>query len=487
MGATAGTLTTSRCEGRAVVACRVANPTATAAATLAADSLAVALAGGLAVLLWSLINRAVDAQSYLQLWPATFVVLAAYAMLGLYPGVGLSPVEELRRSVVGTSMVYLVGSASIVLARETGFSRGVFLGGWALSVIFVPVFRSGLRYFCAARSWWGVPVLVLGAGAAGRAVVARLKATPSFGLKPVAFLDDDAGKEPDYEGVPVAGPLAMAAGLGRRLHIHYAIVAMPSLKRQALLEVLERGGTAFSHLIVLPDLFGMASLWVSARDLGGVLGLEVRQNLLSPVNRRLKRALDLLLAGTAGVLALPLLAVAVIWIKRVSPGSAFYEQERGGEAGRTILVHKLRTMHPDADALLDACLLRNPEAQLEWARYFKLRNDPRLLPGIGPLLRGTSLDELPQLWNVIKGEMSLVGPRPFPHYHLDQFTTEFRSLRARVLPGLTGLWQVSARSDGDLAIQQSLDSYYIRNWSLWLDLHILARTVRAVLFRQGAY
>jgi lipopolysaccharide/colanic/teichoic acid biosynthesis glycosyltransferase len=207
---------------------------------------------------------------------------------------------------------------------------------------------------------------------------------------------------------------------------------------------------------------------------------------LSPVNRRLKRAMDLLLAGTAGVLTLPLLAAAVIWIKRVSPGSAFYEQERGGEAGRTIRVHKLRTMHPDADALLDKHLDRNPEARREWARYFKLRNDPRLLPGIGPLLRSTSLDELPQLWNVIKGEMSLVGPRPFPHYHLDQFTTEFRSLRTRVLPGLTGLWQVSARSDGDLEVQQSLDTYYIRNWSLWLDLHILARTVRAVLLRQGA-
>ena len=487
MGATAGTLTTSRCEGRAVVACRGANPTATAAATLAADSLAVALAGGLAVLLWSLINRAVHAEAYLQLWPAAFVFLAAYAMLGLYPGVGLSPVEELRRLVIGTSMVYLVGSALIVVAREAGFSRGVFLGGWALSLLFVPVFRSGLRHFCAARSWWGVPVLVLGAGTAGRMVVARLKASPGIGLKPVAFLDDDAGKEPDYEGVPVAGPLAIASELGRRFRIHYALVAMPSLKRHELLGVLERSGTAFSHLIVLPDLFGMASLWVTARDLGGVLGLEVRHNLLSPVNRAVKRGMDLVMGVAMGLLALPLLAAAVIWIKRVSPGSAFYEQERGGEAGRTIRVHKLRTMHADAGALLDAYLLQNPEAQIEWARYFKLRNDPRLLPGIGRLLRRTSLDELPQLWNVIKGEMSLVGPRPFPHYHLDQFTTEFRSLRARVLPGLTGLWQVSARSDGDLAVQQSLDTYYIRNWSLWLDLHILARTVRAVLFRQGAY
>ena len=221
--------------------------------------------------------------------------------------------------------------------------------------------------------------------------------------------------------------------------------------------------------------------------MGGSLGLEIRQNLLIPFNRWLKRGMDFALAVVLGIAAAPILVVAALWIKVVSRGPAFFYQVRGGEAGRAIRVWKLRTMRSDAETLLSTHLIEFPAAREEWERYFKLKQDPRILPGIGHLLRRTSLDELPQLWNILRGEMSLVGPRPLPEYHLAQFQPDFRNLRARVTPGLTGLWQVSARSNGDLKIQEELDSYYIRNWSPWLDLHILARTVRAVIFSDGAY
>jgi lipopolysaccharide/colanic/teichoic acid biosynthesis glycosyltransferase len=206
-----------------------------------------------------------------------------------------------------------------------------------------------------------------------------------------------------------------------------------------------------------------------------------------PVNRWLKRAIDLGAGCVLGILSLPVLVVAVIWIKIASPGPAFYHQAREGEHGRTILMPKLRTMHLDAEHELARYLSQSPAAGIEWQRYCKLKNDPRVVPGIGRLLRRTSLDELPQIWSVLKGEMSLVGPRPFPAYHVARFAPEFRALRSGARPGLTGLWQVSARSDGDLNVQQTLDTYYICNWSLWMDLHILALTVPAVLFPKGAY
>jgi Undecaprenyl-phosphate galactose phosphotransferase WbaP len=264
-----------------------------------------------------------------------------------------------------------------------------------------------------------------------------------------------------------------------------AVLAMPGAGRERLVQLLET--LPFPQVVLVPDLFGLQSLWVSSRDLGGVLALEVKKNLLLRRSWVLKRALDYALGVPLFLLSLPLIGLFALWVKAVSPGPAFYVQEREGYRGRTIRVWKLRTMYPDAEARLARYLEENLEAREEWERYFKLKRDPRVLPGVGHFLRQTSLDELPQLWNVLRGEMSLVGPRPFPRYHLEKFSPAFRRLRQSVLPGLTGLWQVSARSEGDLEVQEALDTYYIRNWSLWLDLYILARTAWVILTRKGAY
>ncbi|MBI4867594.1 MAG: sugar transferase [Candidatus Wallbacteria bacterium] len=200
-----------------------------------------------------------------------------------------------------------------------------------------------------------------------------------------------------------------------------------------------------------------------------------------------KRAMDLALALPLLVVAIPIIAMAGLMIALISPGPIFYFQNREGLHGRRVRIWKLRTMVADAEQLLEQYLIREPRARSDWEQYMKLHRDPRVIPVLGSFLRRYSIDELPQLFNVAIGEMSLVGPRPFPDYHLERFPAEFRELRKQVLPGITGLWQVTHRSDADLSLQQAADTAYIRSRSVWVDLWILLRTVPTVLSGRGAY
>ena len=404
--------------------------------------------------------------------------------IGLYPGYLLGPVERLRRRVLATLAVFggLVAWDNIV-ARGV-LSRGVLLATFVFALLLPPLVEAAVRALLIERQRWGMPVVMLGAGSTGRAVAKTLLDEPQLGLRPVAFLDNrpDAWNR-TIEGIPVIGPLGLAPDFERRAEA--AIVCLPDIGKEdapALLQELN-----FSRVIVIPDLAGAASLWVTAHDLGGSLAFEIKKNLMIPRNHALKKVMDRAIALPLFLASLPVMAVAAVWIKLSSHGPAFYRQMREGFASERLAVWKLRTMSVDGDRLLDAWFDAHPEDREHWKLHFKLKHDPRVLPVIGRLLRRTSLDELPQLWSVLKGEMSLVGPRPLPDYHLEQFPRVFRALRTRVLPGLTGLWQVSARSDGDLKVQEALDTFYIRNWSPWLDLYIVARTVAAVVRARGAY
>lgn len=464
-----------------------ARPFATSLVLVAADVLAIFMAHALAFWGWRLVRVDITFPNLTASCETLGLLLLAYAVSGLYAGPSLGAVEELRRAAVGTALVSLLLTASPFFLQKAAYSRGVVLLSGLFTAVLVPVMRSLARHAFAARRWWGVPAIVLGAGETARMLIDHLRRHPQLGFRPVACLDDDHELLGDCAGVPVAGPLSMTRPLATSLKIRHALVAIPELGREDLVWTLDQCSSVFSHVILIPNLFGSASLWVSARDIGGVLSLELHQNLLIPLNRSIKRGLDIVAALVVGVLALPMLVVTSLWVKWVSRGSAFYWQEREGEDGRSILVPKLRTMYPDAEKVLTRVLSQSPEIRAEWICRFKLKEDPRILPGMGKFLRRTSFDELPQLWSVLIGDMSLVGPRPLPRYHLNAFGPRFRALRGRAKPGLTGLWQVSDRADGDLQVQETLDTYYIRNWSLWLDLYILARTVRAVLFPRGAY
>lgn len=459
------------------------------AVTLAsADICATGLAVIVGFRVWSSINPTIPPLQLVMLLAPLFCA-AMFAFEKLYPGIGMGAVEHIRRVFRGVTLIYLMLTAAMFMTKDRSWadSRGGFVLSWAFSLILAPSARWICGRLFGRSSWWGVPVVVLGAGETGGRIIRNLRANRVLGYRPVACLDDDPEKQHTCEDVPVIGSLRDASAVASEYRIDYALIAMPNMPSARLTSHLRVWSAVFPNIIIVPDLFGIASLWVETRDLGGVLGLEIRHNLLKPVNRWIKRAVDVLISAFSLLVLIPLFPVVALWIRLASPGGAFFVQEREGQGGMPIRILKFRTMYVNAEEMLERHLAANPAERAEWDQFCKLKNDPRVIPGIGKLLRKTSLDEIPQLWNILIGQMSLVGPRPFPAYHNGRFDPEFRSLRTRVRPGLTGMWQVNARSDGDLAIQESLDSYYIRNWSLWLDFYLLIRTARVVLTGEGAY
>ena len=203
------------------------------------------------------------------------------------------------------------------------------------------------------------------------------------------------------------------------------------------------------------------------------------------VGRCVKRGMDLSIAAVGGLLILPLIGLICSLIKITSTGPIFYSQRRLGFGARHFQAWKFRTMVVNADEVLQDHLDTNVQLREEWARDHKLKNDPRVT-WVGRWLRKTSLDELPQIWNVVLGQMSLVGPRPIVDAEVEKYGETFERYR-RVVPGITGLWQISGRNNTTYQERVDLDSYYVRNWSPWLDLYILIRTIKVVLLREGAY
>jgi Undecaprenyl-phosphate galactose phosphotransferase WbaP len=447
----------------------------------ASDVVALLLAGAIAYLLWAHPIHDQALMLYLPAAPITLLIALAYGQAGLYPGFGLGPVEAIRRYSLVTLSAFLVMMALVFAFQlEHVYSRVTVAIALALSLVLVPLLR-GLTLRAARRlSWWAEPVVVVrdeaGTGDARRLLEER--ATGEF--RAVATVD-----LPD----PASGEAAVAQAIDRAADLARAGVrlAFADLSGSGAEAALDRLRLVYPRVIILRELQALPVEGVQVRNLGGLLGLEYGNNLLRRQARWVKRALDLGLGAGILVLTLPLTLGAMLAVMLLSPGPPLFWQTREGRKGRAIRVPKIRTMVPDAERRMEELLRSNPELRAEWEAAFKLRDDPRIIPRVGRFFRRYSIDELPQLWSVVRGDMSLVGPRPFPAYHLDALSPHVRRLRDEVRPGITGLWQVMARGEAGVEAQQSHDLYYIRNWSIWLDLHILARTVAVVLSGKGAY
>jgi len=430
----------------------------------------------------------IEPLDYLGLAPLILIFLGVYAWRGLIPAIGISPVGELRRLSISTSLAALgLASVAFLTKTPTSYSRIVFGLTWLFALFLVPIGRGIVRRIASRAGLWGEPIAVIGYGSKGRWIAEYLLKNPILGLRPVVALRGpyENGKKASSFPLIQVGTPQMLEEASRRARVKTAMLVTSEISEELLDDLVEPKKKGFQRLITISDIRQVGSLWVRPLDMGGVLGLEVKQNLLSVWHQTLKRTLDLVLIFMGSVVILPLCLVIALLILIESRGSVFYGSPRLGKGGGKFKMWKFRTMVSDADQVLRKYLDEFPELEAEWNSSFKLKDDPRVTR-VGKFLRKSSFDEFPQIWNILKGEMSLVGPRPILLDEASRYETTFR-MYAYVRPGITGLWQTSGRNDSDYDLRIALADYYVRNWSLWLDIYILGTTPSVVLRRNGAY
>ena len=459
----------------------------TVGALVAADMLAVLFSGCVALSIRLVFHGQMQPAAYLELLMALPLFFLVFSALNMYPGIAANAIEEFRTTLHAVSLTYLLVIVSTFFIKVGGhYSRIAFGLAWLLTLAMVPMARRAMRSWGAKQSWWGVPTVIFGANGTGAAMLKVLTEQPTLGLRPIALLQENGitSRPPVAEGL-FMGEFQHAAELSARNRGCYAILAMPELRASELEEVLNDYSHYFHHVLVLPDVAGMSSLWISARDLGGMLGLEVEQRLSQAMPKLIKRTFDLVVACAISVCLLPVLLALLVSVRLSSPGPIFYGQRRIGRGHTMFTAWKFRSMVMNADEVLEQHLEKDPALRAEWERDRKLRRDPRVTT-IGRIMRKTSQDELPQLWNVLCGQMSLLGPRPIVMAEVDRYGRRYQHYR-RVTPGITGLWQISGRNNTTYERRTQIDEYYVRNWSVAMDLYILYRTVKTVLFTEGAY
>jgi Undecaprenyl-phosphate galactose phosphotransferase WbaP len=447
---------------------------------VSADAVALCLAG---IIVQAIVRRLCPAAAQIVGGAAPLALLpliVAYWLHDLYTEIWVHPVIEFRQLTHITSIGLLAAATAGALVPP--FPLWCVLAMPAATVL-VPLLRNIVRQIGSQFESWGYPTLVIGAGDGASQIAKTLLNVPRSGLRPVLLTDIDQRCRSSV--VPVVNDPAILDSIVRGQAIRHAVISLPDMTSAQFAEVLDRYRELVPHLLVLSDTATLPTLWGASRDLGRLSGIEVRNGLLLFTFQFVKRAIDLSIASVLFLLLLPLMAVTAILIRFTSPGPIFYGQQRIGRHGRMFTAWKFRSMRADADAVLSQYLAAHPEFQDEWKRDHKLRDDPRI-NRLGAIIRRTSIDELPQLWNVLRGDMSLVGPRPIVQAEVPRYGEVFR-LYTSVRPGISGLWQVSGRNDINYDGRVLLDQFYIRHWSPWLDVYVLAKTIAAVLIGSGAY
>lgn len=403
------------------------------------------------------------------------------------------PFSNEIRDLLTVVLILALINAAIFFLGKFQFSRANFLLNWCLAPLLLLLFRGCAKFLLIRSGGWIRPTVIIGWGPNAFQTAMAFDGEPLMGFGLTAFLVPEGKEKPSTEFRDRNGQVIPFVPMGRDLQQTLSYFGNPHV-----VLALEQGGIdAYQDLIqelsrsshdlqIVPavrglPLYGMEANHFFAHE---VLLLTVRNNLARRLPQLVKRLFDLTVSISVLAVGLPVL----LWIAaRVSRSGLpiFYGHTRVGQNGKSFACYKFRTMAPNADELLAQLLATNPAAKAEWEKDFKLREDPRITP-IGHFLRRTSLDELPQLWNVMKGEMSLVGPRPVVTAELERYGNQVEYyLEAK--PGITGLWQISGRNDITYDARVYLDAWYVKNWSLFNDIVILFRTVKVIFRTEGAY
>ncbi|HUV86779.1 MAG TPA: sugar transferase [bacterium] len=416
----------------------------------------------------------------------SFVTVAVFFNRGLYVR---------QRSMARLDELYLVMKSLIisafcmmaisVLFPQLPYTRAIIVSNFVVSLVLIDLWRITLRKvvgFLAERGVGLMRTVIYGAGKSGRILSNQIKLHPEFGYSVVGFIDDDPGKAGRiFEDVEVLGAFEKLPDVIVSHDVDEVLVAIPSATHRHLLHVVFELRERRIPFMVIADLFELVTRRVSVMQIGSIPLLRLWRSPLEGWQGYIKRAMDIAGALAGIVLFLPFWLLIIILIKIDSRGPVFYRQGRLGKDGRPFKIFKFRSMVVGADEMLPELADFN---EMD-GPIFKIKNDPRVT-GVGKLLRKFSVDEFPQLLNVLKGDMSLVGPRPPIPEEVEEYE-RWQMKRLTVPQGVTGLWQVSGRNLLTFEEMVRLDIYYIENWSLWLDLKLLLKTVPVVVLMRGAY
>ena len=395
----------------------------------------------------------------------------------------------------GTTIALLITAIPDLLMYALG--RGLYslvpiLLSWISLIIFLPIMRQGARMLMSRIDVWQIPTAIIGINRRTAEICTALKLSLSLGFD-VRWLVIENPSVSAPESMAEIRPIhssdpARIAQIMGNAGCKEAIVAAEDMQSAHFAEVVQRLLEVNIPVAIIPSinrlpLAGVTTNYFFGRD---ILMLQVRSNVQRLPSRIVKRVFDILFSMLLLVALAPLFLIIAVAIKRADPGKVTYAHRRVGRDGIPFDCWKFRTMVTDAEERLARWQQENPDLYDEYCRTFKLRDDPRIT-GIGKWLRRTSLDELPQLWNVLMGHMSLVGPRPVVAQELEDHYGPAAQLYVRARPGMTGLWQVSGRSDTSYERRVFLDEWYILNWSFWYDIVILIQTAWIVATGKGAF